>query len=269
MSATAALRVPISPLPVVPLVTPQSMSRCCGPVGDGTVRRKKSPNPTRYMRTRSGSSAPVVLAMSQPPVEHREVDLEAARVVAGKQSEPLRITLLALLAQLPLGAVQMLADDVADGSSRRRILLLIHGWPRDDHRRSAAQRKAPHTVPVEVDIAPLHELHHHVGPQAAVGIDAEDGVEGRHRDLPRWVEAERCGVGLRVRAESVAVGVLLAVGEAVGVAEVEAGNRRIAPGLSQLPGDGALGEEAGALRDDAAQAECLQEGVAHPYLVGR
>src|SRR5678815_1282135 len=52
MWRTAVLMLAISPLPVLPLVTPQSIRMCFGPVFDGTVTRKKSPKPTRYIRIR-------------------------------------------------------------------------------------------------------------------------------------------------------------------------------------------------------------------------
>src|SRR6476469_325991 len=53
MWRTAVLMVAMSPLPVFPRVTPQSMTICRGPSAEGTVTRKKSPKPTRYIRTRS------------------------------------------------------------------------------------------------------------------------------------------------------------------------------------------------------------------------
>src|SRR5882762_2442077 len=104
----------MSPLPVVPVVTPQSMSTCCGPSADGTVRRKKSPNPIRYMRTRSSPRCwPLGVrlrrAISQPSVDHREVDLEPVGIAALDEPNPLRIAALALFARLALGAVEPLA----------------------------------------------------------------------------------------------------------------------------------------------------------------
>src|SRR6185503_12593836 len=118
MWRTAVLRLAMSPLPVLPRVTPQSITMCCGPFADGTVTRKKSPNPTRYMRIRSSClpGLPVffalgffavlaatvlrglvgfavrlvaLVAMSEPPVRHREVDLEAVFVGALDETEPL------------------------------------------------------------------------------------------------------------------------------------------------------------------------------------
>src|SRR5262249_46908997 len=40
-------------VPMFPACTPQSIRMCAGPVEVGTVTRKKSPKPIRYMRTRS------------------------------------------------------------------------------------------------------------------------------------------------------------------------------------------------------------------------
>src|SRR5436853_5814610 len=65
MAATASLIVPMSPFFVLPPVTPQSMRMCCGPSLLGTVIRKKSPKPTRYIRMRS-LPLPTLLLMALP-----------------------------------------------------------------------------------------------------------------------------------------------------------------------------------------------------------
>src|SRR5215510_2227554 len=51
ISSTASTIEPMSPVPDVPLNTPQSMRMCWSPFDVGTMTRKKSPNPTRYIRT--------------------------------------------------------------------------------------------------------------------------------------------------------------------------------------------------------------------------
>src|SRR5262249_36436404 len=118
MWRTAALMLAISPLPVLPFVTPQSIRMCCEPSADGTVTRKKSPKPTRYMRIRSspsGFAKPLALglafvfavgfvfrgiavfaftfagafAISEPPVGEREIDHEAILAGALDEAEPL------------------------------------------------------------------------------------------------------------------------------------------------------------------------------------
>src|ERR1700687_4605833 len=57
MSPTAASMLPRSPFPVCPLKTPQSISTCAlEPSAAENETRKQSPNPTRYMRTRTPTS---------------------------------------------------------------------------------------------------------------------------------------------------------------------------------------------------------------------
>src|ERR1051325_9526024 len=108
MSATASLIVPMSPFFVVPPVTPQSMRMCCGPAALGTVIRKKSPKPTRYMRMRSWPlPAPLFMAlagallfwlafllgllfffcaaMSRSSLHQREIHLEVLRIVGNAE----------------------------------------------------------------------------------------------------------------------------------------------------------------------------------------
>src|SRR5213078_4531912 len=46
--------------------TPQSIRMCWAPVFAGTVRRKKSPKPTRYMRTRRAPFALPPAALAEP-----------------------------------------------------------------------------------------------------------------------------------------------------------------------------------------------------------
>src|SRR5579872_1006097 len=64
---TSARRLPVaffrsathSPmLPMLAAWTPQSIRICAGPLLPGTVSRKKSPNPTRYIRTRMPLAPP-------------------------------------------------------------------------------------------------------------------------------------------------------------------------------------------------------------------
>src|SRR6185436_9290290 len=94
----------MSPFFVLPGVTPQSIRMCCGPSAVGTVMRKKSPKPTRYMRIRSSAFsafaflAGFFVAMSDASVQHREVDLEATPVALAGESEALTEVPLALLA---------------------------------------------------------------------------------------------------------------------------------------------------------------------------
>src|SRR4051812_43082884 len=117
MWRTAALMVAMSPLPVLPRVTPQSMRICCGPSFDGMVTRKKSPKPTRYIRIRSSAAsmpaaAPLVRSMSEAPVRDGEVDLKPVRIVALHEAEALVVAALPRLtgrARLP---VEALGDDV-------------------------------------------------------------------------------------------------------------------------------------------------------------
>src|SRR5262249_34282862 len=131
MWRTAALMVAMSPLPVFPFVTPQSIRMCCGPSGDGTVTRKKSPKPTRYMRTRNSPPSPApslplpldvvfVLAFSfavailDPAVRNREVDREPIVPRPLDEAEPLVGRALAHLARCSGSAADVLADRVAD-----------------------------------------------------------------------------------------------------------------------------------------------------------
>ena len=51
-------------LPMLAACTPQSMSIWAGPFFPGTVNRKKSPNPTRYMRTRMLAGPPLVVGFA-------------------------------------------------------------------------------------------------------------------------------------------------------------------------------------------------------------
>src|SRR6185436_4480827 len=51
MSSTASTIEPMSPVPEVPLNTPQSIRMYWSPRDVGTVTKKKSPKPTRYIRT--------------------------------------------------------------------------------------------------------------------------------------------------------------------------------------------------------------------------
>src|SRR5689334_21635776 len=57
MCATAASMLWMSPVWLVPLNTPQSTTMCSGaPFSSSRLTRKKSPKPTRYIRTRTPAS---------------------------------------------------------------------------------------------------------------------------------------------------------------------------------------------------------------------
>src|SRR6185436_19116322 len=103
----------MSPFFVLPGVTPQSIRMCCGPSPVGTVMRKKSPKPTRYMRIRNSSFFAMLffVAMSDASVQRREVDLEAVPVARAGDAEVLTEAALALLA---FGG-EVLRDHVTDG----------------------------------------------------------------------------------------------------------------------------------------------------------
>src|SRR6185295_5553442 len=87
-SSTASTIDPMSPVPDVPLNTPQSTRMCLSPAEVGTMIRKKSPKPTRYILTRrvpvpfdtfvffvAGLPALVfrVVIFSEPRVQHVEI----------------------------------------------------------------------------------------------------------------------------------------------------------------------------------------------------
>src|SRR5438270_8132674 len=177
MSATASLIVPMSPFFVLPGVTPQSIRMCCGPSAVGTVNRKKSPNPTRYMRMRSSPFFALLffVAMSESSVNHGEIDCEAVAFILARHAE--------VFGELPLAigafAAQVFRDHVAD----RRLVCLrscfAGNWAPDDERGPAPQRERPELRRRIIDlyIDRLHRFDHHVRSQAAVRIDTEDRVE--------------------------------------------------------------------------------------------
>src|SRR5436190_23571434 len=104
MCATASLIVPISPFLVWPGVTPQSIRMCCGPSSLGTVTRKKSPKPTRYIRMRSSPFFLAGGAISDSAVHQGEVDLEAVPVPGVGEAEGLAeaaLAVRALVAEVP------------------------------------------------------------------------------------------------------------------------------------------------------------------------
>src|ERR1041385_663146 len=114
MSATAALIVPMSPFFVLPGVQPQSIRMCCGSSSVGTVIRKKSPKPTRYIRMRSPPLpfflaafflAAVFFAAMSLSVDQGEIHLEAFGVFrfAGDAEVLAEAALLigALLVEMP------------------------------------------------------------------------------------------------------------------------------------------------------------------------
>src|ERR1700733_1654783 len=69
MSATADSMVPMSPVCLVPLKTPQSTMTWMGsPASPKNVNKKKSPKPTRYMRTRIPTSPDARVHAADPPV---------------------------------------------------------------------------------------------------------------------------------------------------------------------------------------------------------
>src|SRR5437879_634776 len=135
MCATASLMVPMSPFFVFPGVTPQSIRMCCGPSSLGTVTRKKSPKPTRYIRMRNSPFLFLCAAISGSSMHHREVHLEAVPVFGVGDAEVLAEAALVIRALL----AEMFGDDVAN-----LCLVALHaGLPgdglTDDQRRAAAQ----------------------------------------------------------------------------------------------------------------------------------
>src|SRR6185369_16535333 len=168
----------MSPFFVLPGVTPQSIRMCCGPFSVGTVMRKKSPKPTRYIRIRSSPFFDlfVFVAMSDASVQHSKVDLEAVPFALAVEAQVLTHAPLALLA---LGA-KVLRDHVTN----RRLVFLCgqladHGLADDECSATPEPDFAePRRCGVEVLFDRLHGLNHHVCTQAAVGIDAEYRVEG-------------------------------------------------------------------------------------------
>src|SRR2546427_462147 len=178
--ATASLIVPMSPFFVLPGVTPQSIRMCCGPSSAGTVTRKKSPKPTRYIRIRNSPFSFLCAAISDSSMHHREVHLEAVPVVGVGEAEVLAEAALAIRALL----AEMLGDDVAD----LRLVVLRARLPSnrltDDQCRAAAQRERAegrHLV-VERLLDRLHSLDNHVGSQASVRIGAEERMKRRDED---------------------------------------------------------------------------------------
>src|SRR6185312_1537069 len=119
-SSTAPPIEPMSPLPVVPLTTPQSMRMCSCLAPCGIERRKQSPKPTRYIRTRMPASSPwvpafLVVMISEPSVDEAEVD--AQRVLPRRrrveEAHLLGVGELPLLPCLAVLAVPALRDDEA------------------------------------------------------------------------------------------------------------------------------------------------------------
>src|SRR5215204_464703 len=87
-------------VPMLPAWTPQSMRMCCGPAFVGTVRRKKSPKPIRYMRTRRTPPALLLPAGRRRPLA--APDLPAFALPARPADVALLAAFFALfLADLP------------------------------------------------------------------------------------------------------------------------------------------------------------------------
>src|SRR5262245_39642425 len=175
MCATASLIVPMSPFFVAPGVTPQSIRMCCGPSSAGTVTRKKSPKPTRYIRTRNSLFLCLGVAISDPSMHHREVHLKAVPALGVGEAEVLAEVALVIRAL----AAEMPGDDVTDLG-----LVALRAWfpgdrLADDQRRTAAHRERPERWRgvIEPRLDRLHGLDDHVGAQAPVRIDAEDRVK--------------------------------------------------------------------------------------------
>src|SRR5262245_29679810 len=189
----------MSPLPLLPFVTPQSITMCWGPSGEGIVTRKKSPNPMRYIRTRN-VSGPVALvffelffvgfvffgATSEPSVREGEIDREAVRIAPLDQTEPFVVASLALLARIADRTVQVLPDHVADLSTRYELSGLEklsapfgRRGPRDDDRRAAAHRKRAERglVGLERFVVFLNGFDHQLGPERAVLPNPKDRME--------------------------------------------------------------------------------------------
>src|SRR6185369_16549861 len=168
----------MSPFFVLPGVTPQSIRIWCGPSSVGTVMRKKSPKPTRYIRIRSSPFFALlfVVAISDASVQHIEVDLEAVSFALAIEAEVLTHAPLALLA---LGA-KVLRDHV---TNRRLVFVCVqltdHGLA-DDECSATPKLDLPELRRRRVEILfnRLHRLNHHVCTQAPIGIDAEYRVEG-------------------------------------------------------------------------------------------
>src|SRR5262245_18826558 len=221
--------VAMSPLPLLPRVTPQSTRMCLGPSDEGRVTRKKSPKPTRYMRTRSDVGALLlgfdaglegvlvlparfgaafllllVLAMSVPSVGESEVDLEPARIAPFDEAETLEVASLASLTLFAEAAVQVFGDDVADVAKLRALLVSFlladfgNGRLGDDQDGATAngERAQAFLSRVEEGGALLQSFDDHVGSQAAVLVDPENRVKRREADGDLRIEAEHAPVGV-------------------------------------------------------------------------
>src|SRR6478672_10976800 len=116
----------MSPFFVLPGVTPQSIRMCCGPSFVGTVMRKKSPKPTRYIRIRSSTFVALLffVAMSHASVQHREVDLKAISFASPREAEA--------LAEAPLASFALGGKVFRDHVTYSRLILvatrLAHHW---------------------------------------------------------------------------------------------------------------------------------------------
>src|SRR6266545_3815317 len=155
-SSTASSIEARSPVPVVPLNTPQSMRMYFSPAAVGTVTRKKSPKPTRYMRT----LRPLALAgaffvdvffflpalISEASVQHVEVELEAFRVVSLVQSFAQAEVALARFAAL---VIEAFGDQIADWGGS--IFPALERRLGNQQRRAAAHRKRPHARPLGIE----------------------------------------------------------------------------------------------------------------------
>src|SRR5436190_5370719 len=133
MSLTTVLR--FTPVVVAPSV-PQSMSRCFSCPPRSKVTRKQSPNPCRYIRTRTRGAA---IGLSLSSSMHDCERLAAVQTCSGAEvrgSQPLQLRrrelLLTRLTRLAVGA---LAHAVSDAQP-----------PQIDHKRRAAFERHRRTI---------------------------------------------------------------------------------------------------------------------------
>src|SRR6185503_8138082 len=138
MCVTASLRVPMSPFFVLPGVAPQSIRMCSGPSSVGTVTRKKSPNPTRYIRIRRSPCFFPPPLISRTSMHEREVHLERVRIPPAREAEALAKAALVG----PALVAEMSRDDIAHlRFVAPRLPLPADRFPHDQ-RDPAAKRKA-------------------------------------------------------------------------------------------------------------------------------
>src|SRR5690349_13518376 len=183
------------------------------------MTRKKSPKPTRYIRT----LRPVVfvfrVAISQPRMQHVEIQLEPLFVVTFEQSVAQIEVSLPALAALAVWTIEFSANQVADNSGS--VNSVVERRLGDEQGRTTAHRKRSESRSRRVvgNVGLLGHLDDHVDTHAAVGSDTKSGVERRHRDEVTRTKPECLCVVLRILSQELAVVFLLRTRQSIRISE--------------------------------------------------